>query len=229
MSLIDDKDDAIVCLYTVLSYTTLRDTTIEFLDCHAFDYLDKGELAEATKSRVSYVGSLSMEESESLAEAVSKDVASVHCLSQAPEVLRIGVVRIGDRSHEAGEKLKEDLLERLLDMLCEEYVWVRRRGQEHHLEGMEWDEGWDGDRDEDLRREAAREEAFLRNLNLSLDQMIFFLKEAYEIGNEVSCGELPVVWLQPADSECCTFVMGCEAAPPLGWRSMLELDSGPFE
>ena len=27
LSLIDDKDDAVVCLYTVLSYTTLRDTT----------------------------------------------------------------------------------------------------------------------------------------------------------------------------------------------------------
>ena len=191
---------------------------IEFLDCHTFDYLDKGELAEVTKSRISYVGALSMEESESLAEAVAKDVASVHCLSQAPEVLRIGVVRIG-------EKLKEDLLERLLDMLCEEYVWVRRRDQEHHLEEWELNE----DRDEDPRRVAAREEAFLRNLNLSLDQMIFFLKEAYEIGNEVSCGELPVVWLQPADRECCTFVTGCEAAPPLGWRSTLELASKPLE
>ena len=28
LSLIDDKDDAMVCLYTVLSYTTIRDTTI---------------------------------------------------------------------------------------------------------------------------------------------------------------------------------------------------------
>ena len=28
LSLIDDKDDTVVCLYTVLSYTTLRDTTL---------------------------------------------------------------------------------------------------------------------------------------------------------------------------------------------------------
>ena len=33
LSLIDDKDDAMVCLYTVLYYTTIRDTCMLYLTC----------------------------------------------------------------------------------------------------------------------------------------------------------------------------------------------------
>ena len=199
---------------------------LEFLECHAFDYRDEGELAEVTRSRVIYNGFLSGEAAESLAEVLAKDVATVNCLSRAPEVLRIGVLRIGNRSAEAADKLKRDLLEYMLDMLFEDFSWIRRRDQAE----PRYEEDWDEDEDEDEPAVlAAREEAFLSDLNLSLDQMIFFLREAYEIGNEEWCGELPVVWLQPADSECCTFVTGCDAALARRSCSVSESGAGPIE
>ncbi len=187
---------------------------IEFRYFHAFNYRGDDELSDATKARVCYVGAVAMQESESLVEVLAKDVAAVGCPSRAPEVLHVGSYKVWNKSEEAGELLQDRLLDDVLYTIGDEYDWVRRRDKE--LPGDEYE--WDENDSEDVDAAVKRNRAFLRNLELSVENLIFFLNECYEIGDFEWCGKLPVVWLQSADSECCTFLTGCKAAVGIGAR-----------
>ena len=185
---------------------------IEFRYFHAFNYRGDYELSDATKARVCYVGAVAMHESETLVEVLAKDVAEVGCPSRAPEVLYVGSFKVWNKSEEVGELLKDRLVSDVLQMIGDEYDWVRRRDKEQPGDEYEWNE--EDSEDEDAAEE--RDRAFLRNLELSVENLLFFLNECYEIGDFEWCGKLPVIWLQSADSECCAFLTGCNSAVGVG-------------
>ena len=180
-------------------------------DSLAADSTEDNLLSGRTREKVFYVGDLSFTESESLIEVLGNDVAEVACLSSAPEILKIGLYRLWDKSSAASDMLRHNVLEDALHILGEEYSWIKRRDTEYPGEEDGDDSsGYDTEQEEEA---TGRTQVFLRTLDISIENFIFAFHETYEIGDAEWCGRTPVIWLQPRELSCCTFVTGCGRNP----------------